>query len=57
MTLAELIQKARQVGSSFNTWDIPLMKDGLHVKFDFEAQGSNEDGWHIEITNYREGEE
>lgn len=57
MTLAELIQKAREVGSSFYTWDIPLMKDGLHVKFDLEAQGSNEDGWHIEITNYREGEE
>ena len=33
------------------------MKDGLYVKFDLEAQGSNEDGWHIEITNYREGEE
>ena len=24
---------------------------------DLEAQGSNKDGWHIEITNYQEGEE
>lgn len=33
------------------------MKDGLHVKFDLEPQGSNAEGWHIEIVNYREGEE
>ena len=57
MTLGDLIRKAREVGSGFNTCGIPLMKDGLYVKFDLEAQGSNEDGWHIEITNYREGEE
>lgn len=57
MTLGDLLRKARQVGNAFNTYEIPLMKDGLHVKFDLEAQGSNEDGWHIEITNYQEGEE
>lgn len=57
MTLADLLRKARGVGGWFNTYEIPLMKDGLHVKFDLEAEGSNEDGWHIEITNYREGEE
>lgn len=57
MTLADLIRKAREVGAPFNSWYIPLMKDGLHVKFDLEANGNNEDGWHIEITNYQEGEE
>lgn len=57
MTLGDLIRKAREVGSGFNTYEIPIMKDGLYVKFDLEAQGSNEDGWHIEITNYQEGEE
>jgi len=57
MTLGDLLRKAREVGNQFNTYEIPIMKDGLYVKFDLEAQGSNYDGWHIEITNYREGEE
>ena len=57
MTLGDLLRKAREVGNSLNPYEIPLMKDGLDVKFDLEAQGSNDDGWHIEITNYREGEE
>lgn len=57
MTLGDLIRKAREIGDNFNTYEIPLMKDSLYVKFDFEAQGSNDEGWHIEITNYREGEE
>lgn len=41
----------------FTSAEIPIMKDGLHVKFDLEPQGSNAEGWHIEIVNYREGEE
>jgi hypothetical protein len=57
MTLGDLLRKAREVGNGFNTYEIPIMKDGLYVKFDIEAQGSNKDGWHIEITNYQEGEE
>ena len=57
MTLGELLRKGREVGDKFTTYEIPLMKDGLHVKFDLEAQGSNDEDWHIEITNYREGEE
>lgn len=57
MTLGDLLRKALEVCSEFNTYEIPLMKDGLYVKFDLEAQGSNKDGWHIEITNYQEGEE
>jgi hypothetical protein len=57
MTLGDLLRKAREVGGAFNTYEIPLMKDGLYVKFDLEAQGSNDEGWHIEITNYQEGEE
>lgn len=57
MTLGDLIRKAREVGDGFNTYEIPLMKDGLYVKFDLEAEGCNEEGWHIEITNYQEGEE
>ena len=58
MTLADLIHKAREVGAFgalFNSWYIPLMKDGLNVDFDLEVQGSNDEGWYIEITNYREG--
>lgn len=57
MTLGQLLRKLRDVGDKFSTYEIPIMKDGLHVKFDLEAQGSNEEGWHIEITNYREGKE
>ena len=57
MTLGDLLRKAREVGGAFNTYEIPLMKDGLYVKLDLEAQGSNDEGWRIEITNYREGEE
>lgn len=57
MTLGDLIRKLREVGDQFNTYEIPIMKDGLHVKFDIEAQGSNEEGYYIEITNYQEGEE
>lgn len=57
MTLGDLIRKAREVGNYFNTYEIPLMKDGLNVDFDLEAEGCNEEGWHIKITNYREREE
>lgn len=57
MTLAELIRKAEKCGYQFNTCEIPLMKDGLYVKFDFEAEGSNAEGYHINIINYQEGEE
>lgn len=49
MTLGDLLRKAREVGGAFNTYEIPIMKDGLHVKFDLEAQGSNDEGWHINI--------
>ena len=55
MTLGQLLRKLRDVGDKFSTYEIPIMKDGLHVKFDLEAEGCNEDGWHIEITNYQEG--
>lgn len=57
MTLAELLRKARAINDQFNSAEIPIMKDGFHVKFDLEPQGSNAEGWHIEIVNYREGEE
>ena len=57
MTLGDLLRKLREAGDQFNSYEIPLMKDGLYVKFDLEAQGSNNEGWHIEITNYQEGEE
>ena len=57
MTLGNLIKKLREVGDQFTTYEIPIMKDGLYVKFDLEAQGSNEEGYHIEIINYQEGEE
>lgn len=56
MTLAELIRKAKECGNQFSTWEIPLMRDGLYVKFDFEAEGSNAEGYHINIINYQDGE-
>ncbi len=55
MTLAELVTKARQAGSQMTTWQIPVMKDGLHVNFDLEIDGNMDEGYHVEITNYREG--
>lgn len=54
MTLGNLIRKLREVGDQFTSYEIPIMKDGLYVKFDLEAQGSNEEGYHIEIINYQE---
>lgn len=57
MTLGDLIRKAREVGDQFNSYEIPIMKEGLYVKFDLEAEGCNESGYHIEITNYEEGYE
>ena len=57
MTLTELYFKMKEVGDQFNSWDIPIMRDGLYVKFDFEIEGCNKDGYHINIVNYQEGEE
>ena len=49
MTLADLINKARDCGNAFTTWHIPLLKDGKPFDIDFEAEGSNDVGWHINI--------
>ena len=49
MTLADLINKARDCGSPFSSWNIPLLKDGQPFEIDFEAEGSNKEGWHINI--------
>lgn len=49
MTLADLVNKARDCGSLFNSWYIPLLKDGKSFDIDFEAEGSNDEGWHINI--------
>lgn len=57
MTLVELLRKAKSINDQFNSAEIPIMKDGLHVRFDLEPQGSNAEGWHIEIVNYWEGKE
>lgn len=57
MTLAELLRKAKSINDQFNSAEIPIMKDGLHVRFDLKPQGSNAEGWHIEIVNYREEEQ
>lgn len=56
MTLQDLIRKATVVGSQFNSWDIPLTKNGHAVKFDLEIEGSNEEGYHISIVNYQESD-
>lgn len=57
MTLADLMYKARTIGFSITDTHIPIMKDGLYVKFDLEIEGNSNDGYHIEITNYQEGEQ
>ena len=49
MTLADLIRKAREIGDQFNTYAVPLSKDGGSFDIDFEAEGSNDEGWHINI--------
>ena len=49
MTLADLVNKARDVGMPFSAWNIPLLKDGKPFEIDFEAEGSNDEGWHINI--------
>lgn len=49
MTLADLVNKARDCGRPFNSWYIPLLKDRKPFDIDFEAEGSNDDGWHINI--------
>lgn len=49
MTLGDLLRKARDVGNGFNTYEIPITKDGQPFEIDFEAEGSNDKGWHINI--------
>lgn len=51
MTLGDLVNKARDCGNGFTTWDIPLLKDGKPFDIDFEAEGSNDEGWHINIID------
>lgn len=55
MTLLDLLNKVNQIGSQFNTLNIPLMKDGLPVEFNLEIGGSFEEGYHVNIINYQEG--
>ena len=51
MTLADLVNKARDCGMPFTTWSIPLLKDGKPFDIEFEAEGSNDGGgWHINIV-------
>ncbi len=49
MTLADLVNKARDCGRPFSSWYIQLLKDGQPFEIDFEAEGSNDEGWHINI--------
>lgn len=49
MTLADLINRAHDCGRLFSSWYIPLLKDGQPFEIDFEAEGSNDKGWHINI--------
>ena len=50
MTLAELYKQIKSVGNLFNTWGIPMKKDGR----DFEILLSDEKGedgkWFIKVT-------
>ena len=57
MTLTDLICKAKSIAIGLSDSRLPIMKDGLHVKFDLEIEGNADDGYHIEIVNYKEGEE
>lgn len=55
MTLLELLNKVNQIGCQFNTLDIPLMKGEHPVEFDLEIGSSFEEGYHVNIINYQEG--
>lgn len=52
MTLAELINKAREVGDKFNSYWIPLYdKNHIEIKnIEFEIQKDVKDGWFIQIN-------
>lgn len=56
MTLADLVNKARDAGMPFSAWNIPLLKDGKPFDIDFEAEGSNKEGWHIKVIEHPEEE-
>lgn len=52
MTLAELINKAREVGDKFNSYWIPLY-DENHTEIkniEFEIQKDVKDGWFIQMS-------
>ena len=55
MALLDLLNRVNKVGSQFNTLNLPLMKDGLPVEFDLEIGGSYEEGYHVNMINFREG--
>ena len=50
MTLADLINRAHDCGRLFSSWYIPLLKDGQPFEIDFEAEGSNDKGWHWQCS-------
>jgi len=54
MTIAELYNKMKETGNVFNSWWIPIKKDGKDIEFDLEIEGSNDDGWHVNIVNWTE---
>lgn len=56
MTLNDLIRKAKDISTSFNSGEIPLVHGDEEVSFDLEPipPRSITDGWKVKITNYRE---
>lgn len=55
MTLLELLNKVNQIGSQLNTLNIPLMKDRLPVEFDLEIGSSYEEGYHVNMIKFQDG--
>ena len=50
MTLLQLINRARETGNMFSTWDIPVKLNGNDVDITFTPEGSNETGYVIRMN-------
>lgn len=56
MTIADLMYKGRVICLSMTDTHIPVKKDGREITFDLEVMGNQNDGYYVEIVNYKEDE-
>lgn len=48
------MKRASEIGSKFNSWQIPLKCEGQDVEITFDVAGSNEKGWVINLMIEKE---